>query len=111
MNACDVGVFCMPPINVNARYALPNKFFDFVQARLAVAVGPAEEMAPADPRARARARCRPTSARRRSPRRWAGWTPTAVRGFKAAAHAHARELSSERDEQVERDLVTRLLGR
>ncbi len=45
MNACDVGVFCMPPININARYALPNKFFDFVQARLAVGVGPAEEMA------------------------------------------------------------------
>ena len=57
MNACDVGVFCMPPININARYALPNKFFDFVQARLAVGVGPAEEMARLTDGARPRHRC------------------------------------------------------
>ncbi|WP_347351422.1 hypothetical protein [Intrasporangium sp.] len=45
LNAYDVGAFCMPPINVNAEFALPNKFFDFVQARLAQAVGPSPEMA------------------------------------------------------------------
>ena len=45
LNEFDVGAFCMPPINVNAELALPNKFFDFVQARLAQAVGPAREMA------------------------------------------------------------------
>lgn len=45
LNEFDVGAFCMPPINVNAEFALPNKFFDFVQARLAQAVGPAKEMA------------------------------------------------------------------
>ena len=33
-----------------------------------------------------------------------------VRRFKAAANTHARELSSDRDEQVERDLVTGLLA-
>ena len=46
LNAYDVGVYCLPPVSVNTRYALPNKFFDFVQARLAVAVGPSEGMAP-----------------------------------------------------------------
>jgi hypothetical protein len=45
LNEFDLGAFCMPPINVNAEFALPNKFFDFVQARLAQAVGPAREMA------------------------------------------------------------------
>jgi glycosyltransferase involved in cell wall biosynthesis len=45
LNRYDVGVFWIPPTHTNARYALPNKFFDFVQARLAVAVGPSVEMA------------------------------------------------------------------
>lgn len=41
----DVGVFVLPPVNVNYRWALPNKLFDFVQARLGVVVGPSPEMA------------------------------------------------------------------
>ena len=45
LNAYDVGVFWIPPTHTNARFALPNKFFDFVQARLAIAVGPSVEMA------------------------------------------------------------------
>jgi hypothetical protein len=44
-NAYDVGVFLVPPVNFNLRFALPNKFFEFVQARLLVAVGPSPEMA------------------------------------------------------------------
>lgn len=45
LNAYDVGVYVLPPLNFNQEYALPNKFFEFVQARLAVAVGPSPEMA------------------------------------------------------------------
>lgn len=45
LNAYDVGVYVLPPVSFNFRYALPNKFFDFVQARLAVVVGPSPEMA------------------------------------------------------------------
>ena len=45
LNQYDVGVFWIPPFNTNARLTLPNKLFDFVQARLAVAVGPTVEMA------------------------------------------------------------------
>jgi len=41
----DVGVFVLPPVNANYRWALPNKLFDFVQARLGVVVGPSPEMA------------------------------------------------------------------
>ena len=40
----DVGLYSLPPYSFNARHALPNKFFDFVQARLCVAVGPSPEM-------------------------------------------------------------------
>lgn len=44
LNQYDVGVFWIPPFNTNARLTLPNKLFDFVQARLAIAVGPTVEM-------------------------------------------------------------------
>lgn len=41
----DIGVFLLPPVNFNYHMALPNKFFEFIQARLAVAIGPSPEMA------------------------------------------------------------------
>ncbi|WP_175543804.1 glycosyltransferase [Atopomonas hussainii] len=41
----DVGVYLLPPVNFNHEHALPNKFFEFIQARLAVAIGPSPEMA------------------------------------------------------------------
>ncbi len=40
----DVGVFLLPPTNFNYHHALPNKFFEFIQARLAVAIGPSPDM-------------------------------------------------------------------
>lgn len=45
LHAYDVGVFVLPPTTVNSELALPNKFFDFVQARLAIVTGPSPEMA------------------------------------------------------------------
>jgi hypothetical protein len=45
INKYDIGVFLLPPVNFNYRMALPNKFFEFIQARLAVAIGPSPEMA------------------------------------------------------------------
>jgi glycosyltransferase involved in cell wall biosynthesis len=44
-NAADVGVFLHRGDNPQRRYTLPNKFFEFIQARLAVAIGPSPEMA------------------------------------------------------------------
>ncbi len=45
LNRYDVGFYLLPPTTDNHRYALPNKFFDFVQARLGVVVGGSHEMA------------------------------------------------------------------
>jgi glycosyltransferase involved in cell wall biosynthesis len=109
LNQYDVGAFCMPPININAEYALPNKFFDFVQARLCHAVGPAPEMA-------------------RLVRHYhlgvvsedfgkesfvdalRTLDAAAVGAGKNASHAHALELSSEHDENVVKSIVSRLLA-
>ena len=45
LNTYDVGVYTLPPLNFNQQHALPNKLFEYVQARLAVAIGPSPEMA------------------------------------------------------------------
>lgn len=43
LNQYDVGVFSLPPLTPNHRLMLPNKIFDFVQARLAVVFNSAPE--------------------------------------------------------------------
>ena len=45
VNQYDMGVFLLPPVNFNYKNTLPNKFFDFIQARLGIAIGPTPEMA------------------------------------------------------------------
>jgi glycosyltransferase involved in cell wall biosynthesis len=45
LNQYDIGVYILEPTNFNNLYALPNKFFEFIQARLAIAVSPSPEMA------------------------------------------------------------------
>ena len=44
INKYDMGIFILEPINFNYTYALPNKLFDFVQARLGIAISPSVEM-------------------------------------------------------------------
>jgi len=43
-NPYDIGIFILPPVNLNYEYALPNKFFEFIQSRLAIVTGPSKEM-------------------------------------------------------------------
>ena len=43
-NQYDIGLFLVPPATFNLKYTLPNKLFEFIQARLAVAIGPSVEM-------------------------------------------------------------------
>lgn len=43
-NNYDIGLFLVPPSTFNLKYTLPNKLFEFIQARLAVAIGPSIEM-------------------------------------------------------------------
>lgn len=44
INAYDVGLFLLSPRAFNYRLALPNKLFEFIQGRLAVAIWPSPEM-------------------------------------------------------------------
>ena len=108
LNRFDVGAFCMPPININAEYALPNKFFDFVQARLAHAVGPAPEMARL-----VREYDLGVVSEDFSVESFTAALRTldadAVQAGKDASHRHARDLSSASDVATIDAIVTRLL--
>lgn len=44
LNQYDIGIHILPPTNTNNVLALPNKLFDYVQARLGVIVGPTPDM-------------------------------------------------------------------
>ena len=109
LNQYDVGVYWIKPITTNARLALPNKFFDFIQARLAVAVGPSVEMADV---------VRDFSLGVLSE----GFEipqiidslhtldKDKVREFKQAAHEASRPLSFENEAEVARAIMRELLG-
>lgn len=109
LNQYDLGVFLLPPQTVNYQFMLPNKLFDFVQARLGVVFGPAIET---DRVIREHGIGLITN----------GWSTkdlvTTLRGltdddvvrFKTAADRSAKALSNEADIATQRSIVRRLLG-
>jgi len=95
----DVGVMVLAPVTFSYRWALPNKIFDFVQARLGVIVGPSPEMAGVvEPRGLGVVTADFTAETLAAALR--SLTPSDVDRWKAASHEHARELSAEQQIQV-----------
>ncbi|MFQ5651990.1 MAG: glycosyltransferase [bacterium] len=43
-NSFDIGLFFMPPTNLNEEYSLAHKLFQYIQARLVLAISPLPEM-------------------------------------------------------------------
>ncbi len=44
LNSYDIGLYYLEPTGFNVTFNLPNKFFEFIQAKLMVAIGPSPEM-------------------------------------------------------------------
>ena len=110
LNAYDLGVYLLPVRSLNHRLMLPNKFFDFVQARLGLVFGPSVEIE----------RLIAEHGLGIVTSGWStddlvdvlrGLTEGDVARFKAASAAAAPALSSESDVATQRALVTRLLAR
>lgn len=94
----DVGFYAPPPINLNHSLALPNKVFDFVQARLGLIVGPSAEMSRMVSQSKVGVVAASFTADALVEALDA-LTPEAVEGFKAASHAVAAELSAEHQQE------------
>jgi hypothetical protein len=45
VNQYDIGICYYEPTSFNLRHCLPNKFFEYIQARLVLAIGPSPDMA------------------------------------------------------------------
>lgn len=109
LNPFDVGVYCLPPANVNMEFALPNKLFDFVQGRLAMVVGPSPEMG-RFVREHQVGAVSPSFGVDDFTATIAALTPEVVAAAKQSSHEQARELSSDTDVAQSHELVARLLG-
>jgi len=104
----DLGLHVLPPINFNHLHALPNKLFDYVQARLGVVIGPSPEMARIVREAGVGVVADDFTADSLHAAIDA-LTPEAVAEYKAASERSARDLSSERQTEILLNLVSRLL--
>ncbi|GAA3897848.1 glycosyltransferase [Microbacterium invictum] len=109
LQAYDVGIHVLPPINFNNKLALPNKLFDYVQARLGVLIGPSAEMVyyvhqyDLGEVAADFERDATKSAVERL-------TPESVARFKANADAHAVELAGERQVDIWVEVIDGLMA-
>ena len=109
LNAYDIGAFWMPPVTTNARLTLPNKFFDFVQARLALAIGPSIEMIALLEKHELGV----ISTGYEVPQiidSLRQLTPEVVDQFKQASHTAAPELCFEKEAEVARGIMRDMLG-
>lgn len=94
LNGYDIGLSIFAPTTFNLAWCLPNKFFDFIQARLGVVVGPSPEMTRFVDEYKIGAVMDDFSAEALT-RLLDTLTPEMVGAWKTASDRHARELSSE----------------
>jgi len=109
LNGYDIGIHVIPPTNFNNRWSLPNKFFDYVQARLGLIIGPSPEMASrlsAHGNGAVADGFDADSVRRVLD----SLTVDQVRAWKQASHAAAREMSSEVEVLTWQAAIDRLAG-
>lgn len=108
LNRYDVGIYTLPPQTRNQELMLPNKFFDFVQARLAIVFGPSPETS-----GLIKQHSLGVVTEDFSPDSLAEsiskLTRQDISAYKANVHSAAKLLSSESDEEAERAILRKLL--
>lgn len=110
LHGYDLGIHVLPPVNFNHRWALPNKVFDYVQARLGIVVGPSPEMA----RMVQELGLGVVTAGFESPditQTIDRLTASEVDGMKSSADAHAAELAADAEVRKWRDAIDALASR
>ena len=109
INHYDLGVYILKPNNFNNANALPNKLFEFVQARLGIAIGPSPEMARFVERYKLGVVAIDFTPQALAARLNA-LTMADIVKFKGAANVAALELCFEKNAEVLIDEIQRLLG-
>lgn len=108
LNQYDLGVYVLRPTTENHRLMLPNKFFDFIQARLGLIFGPALEL---DELIASRGLGLTTDGYTSDDlvAVLSALTSEDVRQFKQRVRDAAHDLSSATDAEVQRAILARLL--
>ncbi len=109
INRFDVGIHHLPPSSFNHLHALPNKLFDFVQARLAIAVGPNPAMADLVKGSGSGVVAAGYTLQDLATA-IQGMTRTHIEHYKANAHHQARTLSSQAGDDLLRRTVQQWIG-
>jgi hypothetical protein len=107
-NNYDIGLYYLPPVSFNSLHALPNKFFEFVQARLAVAIGPSPEMA----RYVQNYQCGIVGDQfdiKNLAQKLSELTPEKLSFYKQNTHRAALDLNAEKNKQTMLETITSLL--
>jgi hypothetical protein len=104
----DIGIFLLPPINFNYANTLPNKLFDYIQARLAIAIGPTHEMANLVNRYDLGVISEDFSSQALA-RKINALTSEKIDYFKAQSNKAAFELSAEKNKAILTEIVTNLI--
>lgn len=105
----DVSIVFLPPTNFNLKNALPNKFFEAVQARIGLIVGPSPAMVGLVERYGLGAIAKDFSADSLRETLLA-LTPEAIYGWKQAADAASKPLSAESQVEAWEDAIAGILG-
>lgn len=108
LNDYDLGVFVLPPVSFSYAHALPNKVYDFAQARLGIVVGPSPEMVDLVETAR-NGVVTAGFAVEDLVAALEDLTPGQVAELKRASHARAHELSAEAEVEKWGRAVARIL--
>lgn len=109
LNAFDVGLYILAPSGFNNLNALPNKFFDFVQARLAIAIGPSPAMADLVSR-HGLGVVADSFAPHALAERLQHLDAERIHRFKQAAHVASTDLCAERNAEILREVIAGALS-
>jgi hypothetical protein len=107
INPYDIGFYILAPTNFNNMYALSNKFFEFVQARLCLAVSPNPEMIKLVKKYNLGVLSDDFTAESMA-KVIKNLTPEKIAFHKQQSHIHARTLSAESNIKKIKEIVTGL---
>jgi len=107
INNFDIGIYILKPESFNQKYALPNKLFEFIQARLAIAVGPSIEMVKIIERYNLGVHSKDFTSKSLA-KVIAQLTPEKIMEYKYNSDKYAKELSAEENTNKIREIIAEL---
>jgi glycosyltransferase involved in cell wall biosynthesis len=109
INTYDIGLYCLAPTHFNNRILLPNKIFEYIQARLCIVVSPTHEMAQLVQNYNLGIVSEDFSSEALA-KAIKKLTVEKIMYHKKQADLHAKELSAEKNIQTIREIVKKLIS-